>query len=136
MSAATVLTLANVAELPLVYMATPYTKYKDGIECAFKDASALAARLLVRGVKVYSPIAHTHPLAVYGGLDPLDHKIWLPFDEAMMRACAALVVAQMDGWRESYGVLHEIKFFAEQRKPVFYLDTVTLRVADAAWEFA
>lgn len=135
MSAATI-TLTDLAEFPLVYCASPYTRYKDGIDCAFKDVSALAARLLRLGVSVYSPIAHTHPIAIYGGLDPLDHKLWLPFDEAMMRACSALVVAQMDGWRESFGVLHEIKFFAGQRKPIFYLDTVLLRVSDSSWEFA
>lgn len=127
-------TLDAVAALPLVYLATPYSKYRFGIEHAFRDASALAAKLLKLGVKVYSPIAHTHPLAIYGSIDPLDHGIWLPFDEAMMTASHALIVAQMQGWRDSKGVLHEIKFFAEQRKPVFYLDTVHLRLATNAWE--
>lgn len=128
-------TLDTVAALPLVYLATPYSKYRPDIDAAFRDASALAAKLLKLGVKVYSPIAHTHPIAIYGSIDPLDHAIWMPFDEAMMTAASALVVAQMHGWRESKGVLHEIKFFAEQRKPVFYLDTVHLRVATAAWAF-
>lgn len=124
----------RLADQALVYLATPYTKYYAGIDAAFKDASALAAKLLKEGVKVYSPIAHTHPIAIYGGIDPKDHEIWLPFDEAMMRACSCLLVAQMEGWRQSRGVLHEIKFFAEAGKPVFYLDRVLLKVADAAWE--
>jgi hypothetical protein len=135
MSAATI-ALTEIAAFPLVYLATPYTKFNPDIDAAFRDASALAAKLLEHDVKVYSPIAHCHPIAIYGGLNPRDHAIWIPFNEAMMTASAALLVAQMEGWRESFGVLHEIKFFAEQRKPVFYLDTVTLRVADAAWEFA
>lgn len=128
------LTLANVAELPLVYLATPYSKYKAGIDCAFRDAASLASRLMRAGVKVYSPIAHTHPVAIYGQLDPLDHAIWLPFEERMMKIASALVVAQMQGWRESYGIAHEIQFFAAAGKPVFYLDTVFLRVSGAPFE--
>jgi hypothetical protein len=113
---------------PLYYLATPYSKYAKGIEVAFADAAALAARLLVAGHKVYSPIAHTHPLAVHGKLDPLDHAIWLPFDGAMMRACDAILVAHMDGWQQSKGVLHEIRVFAKANKPIFDLDPDTLAI--------
>lgn len=121
--------MKDLTQFPLVYLATPYSKYKLGIEQAFIDASALAARLMLAGVKVYSPIAHTHPLAVHGNVDPLDHSIWLPFDEAMMHACAALVVAQMQGWRESYGVNHEIEFFTKAGKPIVYLDIEMMTLA-------
>jgi hypothetical protein len=110
----------------LAYLATPYSKWKLGPEDAFIEASKLAARLLVSGVKVYSPIAHTHPLAVYGKLDPLDHSIWLPFDEAMMEAANILIVAHMDGWHESKGIAHEIDFFERAGKPIFDLNCETL----------
>lgn len=110
----------------LAYLATPYTRYPAGIERAFTDAAKLAARLLHAGVKVYSPIAHTHPLAVYGDLDPLDHSIWLPFDEAMMAKADVLIVARMEGWAASKGIAHEIQYFADRHKPIFDLDPVTL----------
>lgn len=111
----------------LCYLATPYSKYFGGdLERAFIDASKLAAKLLVAGIKVYSPIAHTHPLAVYGELDPLDHSIWLPFDEAMMSAADILIVAQMPGWQESKGIAHEIKFFETRGKPIYDLDPATM----------
>ena len=110
----------------LAYLATPYSKWKLGPEAAFIEASKLAARLLVSGVKVYSPIAHTHPLAYYGGLDLLDLSIWLPFDEAMMERCDVLIVAHMDGWQESKGIAHEIEFFKRAEKPIFDLDPETL----------
>lgn len=117
------------ADFRLCYLATPYSKYKGGnLEAAFEDASQLAALLLAAGVRVYSPIAHTHPLAVYGGLDPLDHSIWLPFDEAMMEAADCLIVAHMDGWDQSYGIAHEVEFFTKRRKLIFDLDPVTLHV--------
>lgn len=124
----------RLTEFSLIYLATPYSRYPAGIDAAFRDAAALAARLLQNGIKVYSPIAHTHPLAIYGNIDPLDHAIWLPFDEAMMTASSALLVAQMRTWEVSRGIAHEIEFFAREEKPVFYLDTVLNRVAETPWE--
>lgn len=110
---------------PLYYLATPYTKYEGGIEAAFESAAAIAARLVKTGYVVYSPIVHTHPVAVHGGIDPLDHSIWLDFDLRMMRAADCLVVAQMKGWRESFGISQEIKFFENAGKPICYLDSAT-----------
>jgi len=110
----------------LCYLATPYSKWKAGLEDAFIEASKLAARLLRSGVKVYSPIAHTHPLAIHGKLDPFDHSIWLPFDEAMMKVADVLIVAQMDGWRDSFGIAQEIKFFEAARKPIWDLNPDTM----------
>jgi hypothetical protein len=110
----------------LCYLATPYTRYKGGPDQAFKDAAKLAAHLLCAGLKVYSPICHTHPIAVFGALDALDHSIWLPFDEAMMAAAGTLIVAHLDGWEESFGIAHEVKFFEDAGKPIFDLDPKTL----------
>lgn len=117
-----------LADYRLCYLATPYTKYPLGIERAFEHAAALAALLLVLGVRVYSPIAHSHPLAIHGKLDPLDHSIWMPFDEAMMDAADALIVAEMDGWRDSKGVRHEMDFFARDGKPIYMLNVSTLAI--------
>ena len=114
-------------------MATPYTKYGKGITVAFEVASIIAARMLKAGHRVYSPIAHTHPLAIYGELDPLDHSIWLPFDEAMMQAADGLIVAQMQGWQDSFGVKHEIEFFTKAGKPVLYLDCESLALKEQPW---
>jgi hypothetical protein len=121
--------MPQVDKATLYYLATPYSKYPRGLIAAFEDAANLAARLLQVGFRVYSPISHTHPLAVYGKIDPLDHAIWLPFDEAMMEASGALLVAEMSGWRTSKGVKHEIEFFTNAGKPVLYLNPETLFVA-------
>lgn len=112
----------------LVYLATPYSRYPDGLEAAFVDAAKLAARLLNAGVRVYSPICHGHPLSVHGELDALDHSIWLPFDEAMMSVSDALAVAMMPSWKKSKGIQYEIDYFDLARKPVFYLEPGTLEV--------
>jgi hypothetical protein len=111
---------------PFAYLGTPYTKYKDGIEAAFREASKLAARLLQAGIIVYSPIAHTHPIAIHGKLDAHDLSIWLPFDEAIMTRCDVLIVAHMDGWQDSKGIAYEIAFFEKANKPIFDLDVESL----------
>jgi hypothetical protein len=106
----------------LVYLASPYTKYPAGFHMAAVDAACIAANLMREGVKIYSPIAHTHPLALYGNLDPLDHSIWLPFDETIMNlADACCVAADMTGWETSFGVGHEISHFWKREKPVYRL---------------
>jgi len=113
----------------LAYLATPYSKYPDGPQTAFVHACKLAGRLLRAGVKLYSPIAHTHPIASYANIDLLDLSIWLPFDEAMMRACDVLIVAQLPTWQTSIGIAHEVAFFTRAEKPIFNLEPETLRMA-------
>jgi hypothetical protein len=106
----------------LYYLATPYSLYVGGIERAFIDACKVTAALIKAGYSVYSPIAHTHPIASHGGMDPMDHKIWLPFDEAMMVSCDALLVARLPGWEESYGIEYERSFFVKEGKAEYLLD--------------
>lgn len=110
----------------LVYMATVYTKHPAGLERAFVDACELAGELIRKGVNVYSPIAHTHPIAKHANMDPLDHDMWLAFDEAMMDASDALVVMTMPGWQASKGIAHEIRRFQANNKPIYYLDPDTV----------
>lgn len=118
----------------LWYVGTPYSKYPardglSGIEAAFRDAAALTGELLRHGVKAYSPITHTHPIAIYGGIDPLDHDIWLPFDATLMHAADGMIVLQMEGWESSYGIKHEIAVFTSADKPIVYIDPADLSPA-------
>lgn len=103
------------------YLATPYSKYHLGIEEAFQAACRETALLLRAGVPTFSPIAHTHPIAMHGDINPLDHEIWLPADRPLMDAAEGLIVCQMQGWDESYGIGVEIATFKEAGKPIFYM---------------
>lgn len=104
------------------YLATPYSKYPGGIEEAFKVACRAAADLILAGVKVYSPIAHTHPIAIHGEIDPYAHDIWLPADEPFMDAAHGLIVLRADTWEKSYGIGVEIEHFKKLGRPVIYMD--------------
>lgn len=108
------------------YLGTPYSKYRGGLEAAFVEASRIAAALIAEGLAVFSPIAHSHPIAMHGRLDPLAHGLWLPLDEPLMRAADGLIVAEMEGWRESYGLSVEIDHFRRAGKPIFHIDPARL----------
>lgn len=112
----------QIPEPHYFYLATPYSKYVGGIEEAYQEAAYQASRLVKAKVKVFCPIAHTHPIAIEGEMDPLDHTIWLPADEPFMKNAFGLIVAKMPGWDESYGIAEEIKYFKSVNKPVLYWD--------------
>jgi hypothetical protein len=114
--------------MSLAYVASPYTKFVDGLDAAHEVAARLTGRLLASGVIAYSPIAHCHPMAVYAALDPLDIPIWYGHNLVMMRRCDTLIVAHLPGWEESEGVKFEIDHFAKAGKPIFDLDPVTLKM--------
>lgn len=109
------------------YIATPYTRYCKGLEEAWKAACCVTAEFIRRGVPVYSPIAHTHPVAIYGGIDPVDHALWMKADQAVMEAASDLYVIQMPGWNESKGVEMEIAEFKRTQKPITYFSWPMLR---------
>lgn len=104
------------------YLATPYSKYIDGLSMASEMACKLAAILIDEGIPVFSPIAHSHAIAMAGGMDPLDHNIWMPADKPLMEAAYGLIVAKLPGWEDSRGVLEEIDAFRAMGKPVHYME--------------
>jgi nucleoside 2-deoxyribosyltransferase len=81
--------------MTLAYVAGPYTRYKPGLEAAYRDACALTARLILSGVNAFSPIAHAHGIAIHGQIDPRDQQFWKECDAAMLDKCDVLIVAHM-----------------------------------------
>jgi Domain of unknown function (DUF1937) len=106
----------------LIYLASPYSKYPDGIEAAFTEVADLAGQLIKEGIPVLSPIVHSHPICEYSGLDHLSHDLWMKMDEPLMDACDAICVAKMTGWARSKGVGIELFRFKVANKPAYLLD--------------
>jgi hypothetical protein len=67
---------------------------------------------------VFSPIVHTHGPAIAGGIDPLDHDIWLPADRPFMDAATGLIFLKAISWEQSYGMRIEREHFLATNKPV------------------
>lgn len=111
------------------YLATPYSKYEGGLRAAFVDASAIAARFIEASIPVFCPIAHSHPIAMHGMLNALDHGIWLPADAPLMHHAHGLIVCDLPGWEDSYGIKAEIEAFRLASKPIHFLTTATMELS-------
>ncbi len=110
----------------LCYLATPYTRYRQGIHMANVEACRAAASLISMKISVLSPIAHSHAVAMYGNLDPLQQDFWQGVDAPFLEMCDAMIVMELPGWLESRGVQHEIAVFDTAAKPVYYLSPEAL----------
>lgn len=104
----------------MIYLASPYSHSDATVrEQRFQDVCRCAAALMAQGKMVFSPIAHTHPIAQYGL--PLGWDFWERYDREHIAACDELVVLMLEGWRESKGVQAEVRIAREMEKPVTYL---------------
>lgn len=102
----------------LIYLACPYTHREKKVrEQRFQIANRVAAEMMKRGLYVFSPISHTHPIAMAGDL-PKDWEYWKEYDELMLSMCSMLLVITIKGWKESVGVQAEIKIAKEFGIPV------------------
>lgn len=108
--------------MSLIYLATPYTNFPDGLHAACSAAARVTANLMKRGFFVYSPICHSHTVAETGLLDAVDHELWMRIDRVMMDRCDMLAVAKLPTWEASKGVAYEIEYFRARGKPVCYLE--------------
>lgn len=109
----------------LIYLASPYTHNAtakpDVIEQRFDDVCKVASILFHQGYLVFSPIAHTHPIKMRGGL-PGGWEFYAEYDKRMMDACDELWVLTIPGYRESVGIKEEIQYATETEKPVRFVD--------------
>ena len=105
----------------MIYLASPYTHPDPAIqEARFHAACRQAAEMLRCGIRVFSPIAYTHPIAAHGL--PGDWSFWNDQDRAFLQMCSEVWVLMLDGWRESEGVQAEIEIALRLGKPVVYVE--------------
>ena len=105
-------------ENQLIYLASPYSSHDDAIRDGRFEAACRESAILMReGVHIYSPIAHTHPIAMRGNL-PTGWEFWESYDRVMIAACAEVWVLTIDGWDTSRGVAAEMRIAGEMGKPV------------------
>lgn len=117
----------------LYYLASPYShESKDVREERFRDVCIVAADLFAKGMCVFSPIAHTHPLIEHGldELNKLKHgwESYAEFDRLMISKCDGLIVLQLDGWEESEGIKEEIKIALGMGKSIEYVHPLAILV--------
>jgi hypothetical protein len=104
------------------YVATCYTQHPKGQQAAFEDACMITATLMKMGLKVFSPISHSHPIADTGDIDKLDWGFWKEQCQPMIDQACGIIVARMPGWEQSVGITYEIGEFEKAGKMILYFD--------------
>lgn len=102
------------------YMASPYSKYPAGQGEAFDKAARAAALLMQKGIRVFSPITHSHPIEKIGGLTA-SHEEWMAMDWPLVFNSVGVLVLQLAGWDTSIGVSMERAWAQGLGKPVVSL---------------
>jgi hypothetical protein len=115
----------------LIYLASVYSQGNASANKKtrrYKAACKKAAELMMKGYKVFAPIAHSHPIEVFGLTEAIeegfaaDHDFWLAQDEAILAKCDKLVVYKMPGWKKSVGIAREMAFAKEHNIPIEFID--------------
>lgn len=106
----------------LIYLAFPYNHPLESVRTRrFEEVCSIAAHLMRKGIYIFSPIAHTHPIALAGDL-PRGWEYWKTYDEVMIRACDELWIVTLDGWEESQGIKGEIEIAQSLGKVIKYVE--------------
>ena len=102
-----------------VYLACPYSHPKKAVMAErFRLANIVAGQLMQKDYFVFSPISHSHPIAEVCNMDAIDHEFWLRQDAAIFIHCEIMMIVDIDGWRESYGVGCELEWAKTYDMPV------------------
>jgi len=105
----------------MIYLAAPYTHADPSVrEQRFQTINKVAASFFAQNLQVFSPISHSHPIALVGDL-PTDWEFWTRFCIKMLSVCDKFYILTLDGWEESTGVKEETKLANAFRIPIFYI---------------
>lgn len=105
----------------LIYLAAPYSSHDPNVmEERFRTISRIAAVLLNNGHHIFSPISHTHPIAIHGKLQT-GWDFWREYDEAILKRCNALWLLQLPQWERSKGVRAELIIAHNEWIPCYFL---------------
>ena len=108
----------------LIYLASPYS-HPDPLvrHDRFVLACRAAGWLIRHGITVFSPIAHSHPIAMaveMGGC----FDTWQRHNRRWLEACEELAVLTVEGWQQSRGVAGEMAWAAELGKATTFLEVL------------
>jgi hypothetical protein len=106
----------------IAYIACPYS-HSDPLvrQMRFTQVSRVAARLMLKGEVVFSPISHSHPIEQYGMDEPQGYDFWMDQDLPILRKCSKLYVMMLPGWSQSKGVAKEIDTAIECDIPIEFI---------------
>jgi len=103
----------------MIYLASPYSHPERSVrEARFQTVCKCAAAFMRNGHHVFSPIAHSHPIAQYGL--SVAWEFWKAFDLELLAMCDSMIVLKLDGWETSDGLWSEIEYAKDSGKPIVF----------------
>lgn len=117
----------------LIYLASPFThEDKDVMIQRFEIVSKVACHLIGnRKFHVFSPIAHSWPIAKQGDL-PTDWEYWEENCKLFVSRCQELWIVMIPGWETSTGVLAERDYAREIGLNIKYVEPNQMIIFDEA----
>lgn len=105
-----------------IYLASPYTAPETYLrKLRYKAACEAAAALSRQGHLLFSPIAHSHPVAEYGL--PKDFHFWRNWCLSFLDSWAThFCILKIDGWEKSVGIKAEMEYAREKGLPILSID--------------
>lgn len=108
--------------LAMIYLASPYTHPDPKVrEWRHEKVCRMAGQLMLEGLHIFSPIAHSHVIAALAGL-PTNWDFWREKDYHIIDRCDALICYHLDGWQDSKGLLAENAYAFSTQKPTIHLE--------------
>ena len=98
--------------MKFIYLASPYSHPEPSVrEARYIAACKKAAQYASKGIAIFAPIVHSHPLVPYmDAKDCMNFDLWMKLDLPILKMADELHVLCIDGWRSSRGVTKEIDF--------------------------
>ena len=110
-------------EPELIYLASPYTHPSSQMkQKRFEIVCSVASLMIKRGMMMFSPIAHSHPICQYGIDLSGEWEFWEKYDKSMLRKCTRMIVLMLEGWKESRGIAAETEYAKSLGMPIDYID--------------
>ena len=116
--------MKNIDKKSLIYLACPYSDKDRSVRISrFKAANRAAGKLMNKGLYVFSPISHTHPIAEECKL-PIGWEYWQGYDRKCLSNCKKMIILKLPGWKNSKGVAGEIEIAKELGIEIGYMEPV------------
>ena len=110
-----------------IYLMSPYTSDRQTEVLRYKLATEAAAILIQAGYICFSPIVHSHPIALERNIQQ-DGAFWMRQCRTYIRHWATQgIVLMLPGWEESDGVDEELRLLIRLDLPVHYHTTAQLK---------
>lgn len=117
---------SSLSNISYLYLASPYTHNNPKVQDSRCEAVVIATRtLLVRKIKVFSPIVHGMPIFQDPSV-PRDFEFWKDLSLCMVANCKNFAILELEGWEVSVGVQAELELAKTLQKTTFRIHPETL----------